>query len=132
MHIKKLLSLACFIVITATLNANDIPDSVWAKAKLIDIQNEQHTRVSSTNYGGYSSVEGGSYNVERLIIETKDMIFEVVPLNGRTTVKLNKGKLDFIVNTPVDYAIEKMKMYLRDSNGQVGEFRIVKKTLKSQ
>lgn len=68
--------------------------------------------------------------MRHFFIETPMMIYEVTPVKTRTLVRLNKGKLDLLVNSTVQYTIEKTNMYLRDGNGQVGEFQIEKKTLK--
>lgn len=107
-----------------------VPDTAWQEGTLKDIQIEQASSISGNLYQGSGNLRGGSYTVEHFLIETPEMIYEAVPFNATTSIALRKGRLDFTVNTRVKFAVEKSEMYLRDSNGKEGKFRILKKTLK--
>jgi hypothetical protein len=130
MRPRTLLLLVYFTFAVYPEFAHSIPESAWQKALLKDIQLEQRSSVTGALYEGNGSLHGGSYTVRHFFIETPEMIYEVTPVKTRTLVRLNKGKLDFVVNSSVQYTIEKTNMFLRDGNGQVGEFKIEKKTLK--
>lgn len=132
MNLRTWFAFVCLAFVTCAVYARKVPDSAWQKAIVKDIQLEQRSSVSGIKYGEYSSLQGGTYTVQRITIDTLDMLYEVYPLPGKTAIMLRKGKLDLIVNSSVEYAIDKGRMSLRDSHGNVGEFQIAKKTLKSQ
>jgi len=129
MHTRTWLFLTCITLVTCSAFAHKNPNLHWQKATLIDIRDEQQTSVFTTGYGENQSLHGGSYTVQHFIINTPNMIYDVIPWKMSTLAKLRKGNLSFIVNGQVEFAISKMDMFLKDANGQVGEFRIEKRTL---
>lgn len=123
-----LLTVLAFI--TCTSFAHKISDSAWQKGTLKDIQFIEESAVTGSLYEGNGSLSGGTYAVQHFIIESPQMIYDVVPAYGKTSMAVRKGRFDFTVNLSYSFAIEKSDMYLRDANGKEGKFRIVKKTLK--
>ena len=131
MQPRAWLFLILFAIATCLAYARKIPDSAWQKGLLKDIQTEQASSYSGTLYQGNGTLRGGTYAIQHLIIETPEMEYEVVPLNGDTRSSLMRGRLDFTVNLTYEFAVQKSEMYIRDAHGKEGKFRIVKKTLKA-
>src|SRR5579863_5093200 len=125
---RSIIVLVCLTIASCAVRAMNLPESAWHKAILIDIQKEEGSSIVGTRYGDYATLNGGTYTILHFIIDTPDATYDVIPLKIKTQVKLNKGKLDLPVNSTVLYAIEKTTMYLRDANGEEGEFHIEKKT----
>jgi hypothetical protein len=126
MRIKKIFLCLVLAFITCASFAHKIPDSAWQKGVLKDVQLVQETSIMNTVNG----VRGGTYTVQHLVIETPEMIYEVVPFNGTTRIAIEKGRFDLTVNSAYLFAIENAEIYVRDINGKEGKFRIVKKALK--
>ena len=113
MRQRTVLVAVCLTFAICAAFAHSIPEGSWQKATLKDIQRDQQTSL-----------------YRHFIVETPEMIYEVTPVKTMTIVRIDRGKLNFVVNSTIQYVIEKTNMYLRDSNGQVGEFHIEKKTFK--
>lgn len=127
MRLRAGLAVCSFACMTIAALGHSVPESDWKKAILKDIQKEQQTFIPASNQP-YTS--GGTYTILHYIIETPEITYDVVPQPmGRTLNNLRTGKLDLAVNATIEYAIEKNTMYLRDTEHQVGEFRIEKKTI---
>ncbi len=132
MRARNWLCLVGIILVACSALAGKNPNLSWQSATLIDIRDEQQTSVFTIGSGQNQSLHGGSYTIQHFIIDTPNMTYDVVPWKLKTLAKLRKGDLTLIVNAQIEFAISKMDMYLKGTNGQVGEFHIEKRTLKQQ
>lgn len=132
MRLGKWLLILSFSIPVYAFAGPKLPDSAWKRGTILDIQLVQQYRQSGYGNEGTGFSHGRSYTVPHLMIETPDMIYEVVPLGGKTAVGMEKGKLDYAVNQTVEYAMDNRDFYFRDANGKEGKFRVVKKTIKKR
>jgi hypothetical protein len=123
-------ALAILVVICCSAVSVSAADRVWQKGTWRDVQVRRPKVVfgvapNSPNTGVPRTSPPASQEIRTYVVETETMRLEL-----RENATVDTPQMDVLVGEPVEFAIEKKNVWVKDANGREHKLTLVKQSKK--